>query len=71
MSVPNWLLKKEKLTQRQWKSRKRQELKEIIKTLSTFHLGCAYVPAYDEVMEIGKLLAKAKDKLSIKKWGRS
>jgi len=69
MSAPKWLLKKENLTQRQWKSLKRQELKEIIKALGTFHLGCAYAPAYDEITEIGKLLATAKDKLSVKKWG--
>ena len=70
MSAPKWLLKQEGITQRQWKSQKRKELKEVIKTLDTFTLGCAYVPAYDEINQVGKLLKEAKDKLSVKKWGK-
>lgn len=39
MKIPRWLLKQEGLTKRQWKSQKRQQLKEILKALDEYSLG--------------------------------
>lgn len=69
--APRWLLQREGITQRQWKSRKRRELKAIIKAFENYRMGCAYCPGTDgEVGELQHLLERLKDSHSVKKWGR-
>lgn len=69
--VPRWILKREGLTTRQWKSTKRWELKAVKTALMKYRSGCAYCPGYDEEFEqIDKALDSLIDKHSVKKWGR-
>ena len=69
--APDWLLEREKITQRQWRIRKRRELKQIIAAFDEYRTGCSYCPGKNgEVGAIGKLLNELKESHSIKKWGR-
>ena len=71
MKPPKWLLQREGLTYRQWKSRKRRELQKVIKAMETYNLGCAYTPSKKrEDITIQFALASLKHELSVKNWGR-
>lgn len=71
MEIPKWLLIQEKITTRQWKARKREELKAVIKAFDDYRLGCAYCPSADSAVgRISNALKELKIELSIKKWGR-
>ena len=69
--APDWLLLQEGITNRQWKSRKRKELKEVIRAFDNYRTGCAYCPGEDgEADQLGKLLEQMKEAHSVKEWGR-
>ena len=42
--APMWLLRREGLTQRQWRPRKRRELKMLRQSLEMYRLGSSYCP---------------------------
>ena len=69
--IPPYVLENMKLkTTRQFKSRKRKELREIKNALAKYHQGCAYCPGYEnEINELGKILKKLEELQSIKEWG--
>lgn len=56
--APDWLLTREGITQRQWRVKKRRHLKELIKALNEYRMGCAYCPSKDG--QVGKLDALLK-----------
>jgi hypothetical protein len=65
------LLEREKITVRQWKARKRRELNDVIKVMSTYRMGCAYYPGKNgEVGKIDDALKSLKQNHSAKVWGR-
>lgn len=69
--IPKWLLEQEGVTQREWKTRKRRELKTVIDVFRIYHIGCAYTPAKSG--EVGRILEdfkSLKEALSVKNWGR-
>lgn len=69
--APDWLLERDKITQRQWRKMKRRDLKNLIAAFDEYRIGSAYCPGKNgEVGIIGKLLAELKTSHSIKKWGR-
>lgn len=53
--APDWILKDRKITQRQWRIRKRRELKAIIAAAGKYRMGCAYCPGTNAAM--GRLVA--------------
>ncbi len=57
------------VTHRSWKTKKRQEAKELEKAAHKFLMGCAFTP----VRDFGVMLEKIRDmrkKLSVNEWGR-
>lgn len=69
--APDWLLKREKITQRQWRQIKRRDLRNLISAFDEYRMGCAHCPGTNgAVGVIGKLLNELKESHSIKKWGR-
>lgn len=59
------------LTSRQWKAKKRRELRAITKAFELYRFGCAYCPCKDgEVGQIQHLLNSMQQKLSARSWGR-
>jgi hypothetical protein len=70
-AVPRWLLEKEGCTLRQWKARKRSELRAAIKAFESYRMGCAYCNGGDgEVGAIDTALESLKSRISVKRWGR-
>lgn len=64
-----YFLKKGK-TIREWKAKKRKELKEVLKAVSEYQTGCAYCPGYEtDTDELFKILKKMKESHSFKNWG--
>jgi len=69
--APDWLLKRDGITQRQWKTKKRMELKAVMDSFSTYQTGCFYTPSQDgQVGDITRLLDDLKELQSVKRWGR-
>ena len=69
--APDWLLERDKITQRQWRQMKRRDLKNLIAAFNEYRMGCAYCPVKNgEVGIFEKLLNELKESHSIKKWGR-
>ena len=69
--APKWLLKREGITQRQWKQMKRQELRELKKSLWVYGSGCAFCPSYDgRFGTMVKLVNELIESHSVKNWGR-
>lgn len=69
--IPKWLLEKEGITARQWKARKRRELKEAIRAFDVYFIGCAFTPAKDgQDGRIKDAFKSLKQVLSVKNWGR-
>lgn len=69
--APDWLLERDKITQRQWRQRKRRDLNNLIAAFDEYRIGSAYCPSENGgVKKIGKLLGELKSAHSIKKWGR-
>ena len=58
------------VTQRQFKSKKRQQLKEVERALDEYRLGCAGSPAYPYIHELENALHAMIDAQSVKNWGR-
>lgn len=55
---------------REFKSKKRQHIKQAIKSLTANSAcGMAYSPAYEKVAEALKLLREAEQIQSVKNWG--
>jgi len=69
--IPPYVLKNMGLkTTREFKSRKRKELREIKRALDKYYQGCAYCPGYEnEITQIRNLLKKLEELQSIKQWG--
>lgn len=58
---------------REWRQRKRSEIRTLMadnNDLDRLILGCAYTPAHDEISQARSLLEIAKQKMSVKNWGR-
>jgi len=68
--VPKWVLQQDGLNLRQWKARKREQIKRVEKAFDEFRNGCAYSPGYREVQGIQSALFKIIDAQSVKNWGR-
>ncbi len=56
-------------TTRNFKAFKRINIKQIIFNLEQLRMGCAYMPCYEEIKKIDRLLKIIKEKTSIKNWG--
>lgn len=70
--IPKWLLKKERITGREWRQRKRKELRAVLKLTDRLKIGCAYTPCVDGE-GIGKAintLQKFERAWSQKEWGK-
>jgi hypothetical protein len=69
--LPAWFLKQERVTPRQWKARKRKEVKETLRALGNLRTGCVYLPCGAEPLrKIAKELQQIKKQLAVKSWGR-
>jgi hypothetical protein len=55
---------------RTFKSTKRQDLHYLKSVMKETLYGCAFTPAYREIVKINVLIKTAVKKLSIKEWGR-
>jgi len=55
---------------REFKSKKRTQLREAVKALRECRLGCAFMPSGREVVRALKLTEDAIEKCSVKNWGR-
>ena len=63
-------LPKHGLPARTFKRDRRNGIKSAIKALGAARTGCAYTPAYYEIVEANRLLGVALEKCSARKWGR-
>jgi len=70
MTAPPWFLRQENSTNRQWKSLKRKELKEIRRAVNMYRPGSAYCPGYEDFIKLEKILSKLIDMHGVYKWGR-
>ena len=67
--APRWLLKRENITQRQWRARKRADLKNLVAAFGRYRMGCAYCPSKDgEVGLIQDALAALTKSHAAKTW---
>ncbi len=55
---------------RAFKRDRRRALKKAIAVMENVYAGCAYMPAYEEIMKIQGLFEIANEKCSAKNWGR-
>ena len=55
---------------RQWRQRKRAELREVRQVLREFQYGCAYTPVYGQFKYLTQVLDRMTNALSVKNWGR-
>lgn len=55
-------------TVRQFKQRKRREIRIVLQAFDRFRLGCAYAPGFSCVGEIQQLLEQIKLACAVKKW---
>lgn len=58
------------MTSREFKKRKRAELKEVIKAFYKYRIGCAYCPSYETIKKVESFLESMKESHSEKQWGR-
>jgi len=69
-TCPKWIREREGVTNRQWKARKRRELKAVIRAMDVYRMGCAYCPGKSgEVVAIDSALRGLKHLHSVKMWG--
>jgi hypothetical protein len=67
--APEWVLEREKITQRQWRIRKRKDLKALIAAMFNYRSGCAYCPNQNgEIGAVGRLLESMWDSHKEKNW---
>lgn len=69
-AAPEWLLKQNRITQRQWKSRKRRDLRALEKALENYRLGCAYTPGHAAIDGLDAVIKIMRQTHSVKAWGR-
>lgn len=71
-SPPQWLLRRDGITARQWRTKKRQELDAVIKAMEIYHLGCAYCPYPEDATfeDAYRTLKKLREALSVKNWAK-
>lgn len=70
-SAPRWLLKQEGITQREWKAKKRAELKAVAKAWDVFRRGCAFTPATSQSVDtVNREMKFMTGRLSSKEWGK-
>ena len=55
---------------REFKAKKRSDVKYAIDALSALRFGCAYTPAVKNILRAAMLLEEAKKMMSAKEWGR-
>ena len=55
---------------RDFRSQKRYEVRIALKAIDDLRLGCAYTPAYEQIVEANKHLELAKALLSVERWKR-
>ena len=67
--IPDWIIS-DYGSARRYKAAKRKQLKLVLLSLQDLGLGCAYTPAMPEIVQAKELLKLAKDKMSVRKWGR-
>lgn len=72
MKIPAHVAKNAKCeNNRQWKSKKRWEARELERRLNDLSMGCAYFPrGFEDVEVIRRALSRIIDDLSVKNWGR-
>jgi hypothetical protein len=68
MKIPRWILEQHCETSRQFASRKRKELREVLRALDTFRIGCAYVPKYEAMERVEEGLEAMKEAMEVKHW---
>lgn len=70
-AIPKYVLEAMDLkTTRQFKSRKRKELREIEKAVKEYQRGCAYCPGYETgISNLFKSVREIKILQSVKEWG--
>ncbi len=55
---------------RDFRAKKRTELRKVIKALDDLRLGCAFTPAYQNILSIDRLLSDSKELMNQKNWGK-
>jgi hypothetical protein len=65
-----WAAKQQGMTVRQFKQKKRRDLRAVIAALEEFRFGCMWIPGYEDAHEILYRIEILRKKLSIKEWGR-
>ena len=71
--VPKWALKNMGLrSQREYKSLKRKQVRQVIKEMESLQLGCAYAAGYEDglIDRINADLKELKERMSVNNWGR-
>jgi hypothetical protein len=69
---PQFILDREQITRRQWRTKKRAELKAAIKAMNVLRFGCAFTPTANGV-GVGELCDYLDDlnkAWSQKEWGK-
>lgn len=56
-------------SKRAFRQVKRAELKRVLAVLQQLTSGCAYTPAYEQIVDARELLQKAGEAMSAKNWG--
>jgi len=70
-TIPKSLLKAAGMDTRQWKGKKRRELKAVIEAWKIYRLGSAYCPGYpDDNFAASSALRRLKLSHTAKAWGR-
>ena len=57
-------------TAREWKARKRRELKELRKAAELFNWAAIYSPAADDITRVLDIIREMEESCSAKAWGR-
>lgn len=67
-SWPYWA--KEYKSARDFRKKKRGDVRRALKALDELRLGCAFTPAQSQIEEAEKHLELAKELMSVKRWKR-
>ena len=69
--APKWLLTQEGMTtQRQWRQRKRADMRALMYALDDLRLGCVYMPKYLSIKRVSDQLDIVAHAVSVREWGR-
>ena len=55
---------------REFRAKKREEVREALKALDELRIACVYTPAQDQILNAIKNLEDAKYLMSVKQWKR-